>query len=227
MLQTTGDFTTAISPRILTIDNVPNVRDIGGWMTDSGTRIRQGLLYRGCELDGAAEDSYRLTEEGKATMLSELGIRFEMDLRSSEVNPIPTDTLGEHVIHRYYAINQYSNVFQEGESVKIRKVFADLANADNYPMYMHCTYGRDRTGTVCYLLEALLGVSEKDLRREYELSAFTDSYVDSESFAVFVADLRRMEGNTMKDKVEGYLLSIGVTAEEIASIRAIFLGTES
>ena len=226
-LNTTGEFSTAISPRILTIENIPNVRDIGGWMTDSGVRISQGLLYRGSELDGAVAASYRLTDAGRDVLLTDLGIRFDMDLRSESVNPVPTDALGRFVTHRYYGISMYSGIFEDGETEKLRAIFSDLADKQNYPMYMHCTYGRDRTGTVCYLLEALLGVSEEDLRREYELSAFTDSYVDSENFAVFLADLRRMEGNTMKDKVEGYLLSIGVTAEEIASIRAIFLGTES
>ena len=88
---------------------------------------------------------------------------------------------------------------------------------------MHCTYGVDRTGTVCYLLEALLGVSDEDLKREYELSAFTSSYVNSEEFASFRTRISMLEGNNTCEKVEGYLLSIGVTAEEITSIRSIFL----
>ena len=91
-------------------------------------------------------------------------------------------------------------------------------------MYLHCTYGVDRTGTVCYLLEALLGVSDADLRKDYELSAFKDSYINSEEFAVFVARVKMLDGDTTQEKVEGYLLSIGVTAEEIANIREIFLG---
>jgi hypothetical protein len=89
---------------------------------------------------------------------------------------------------------------------------------------MHCTHGKDRTGTVCYLLEALLGVSDSDLRKDYELSVFTYSKLDFEEFAVFVDRIDRMEGARTQEKVEGYLLSVGVTADEIASIRSIYLG---
>ncbi len=45
-----------------------------------------------------------------------------------------------------------------------------MADRENYPIYLHCTYGNDRTGTICYLLEALLGVRDEDLLKEYRLS---------------------------------------------------------
>lgn len=221
-VNTCGDFSTVASPRILSIDGIVNARDIGGWATGNGRKIKYGLLYRGSELDGSIEPSYLLTEQGLDTLISSLGVRFDMDLRAE--SDAKGDALGANVIHRNYGIGIYSQIFNENNNEKVRNVFADLANTDNYPIYMHCTYGRDRTGTVCYLLEALLGVSDGDLRREYEMSAFTDSYVNAEEFAVFVARIQMLEGATTQEKVEGYLLSIGVTAEEIDSIRNIFLG---
>jgi hypothetical protein len=39
-----------------------------------------------------------------------------------------------------------------------------------------------------------------------------------------VGEIEDIEGDSTKEKVENYLLSIGVTAEEIESIRNIFLG---
>ena len=43
----TGRFTTdAQGPRNLYVDGVTNVRDLGGWATEDGGRIRQGLLFR-------------------------------------------------------------------------------------------------------------------------------------------------------------------------------------
>ncbi len=221
VIKTTGEFSTADSPRILSIDGILNVRDIGGWKTSSGGTIKHGLLYRGSELDGAVEPTYLLTERGLRDMILTLGIRFDMDLRS------PTDTkgdaLGANIIHENYSVGMYSEIFNDENKLRIREIFSDLANKDNYPIYMHCTYGRDRTGTICYLLEALLGVSDEDLQREYELSAFTDSYVNLEKFAVLKARIELLDGETTKEKVEGYLLSVGVTAEEISNIRDIFL----
>ena len=218
---TIGSFTTEASPRFLSIDGIINVRDIGGWETATGRRIKYGVLYRGSELDGGVEPSYLLTEAGRQDMILDLGIRFEMDLRAESDNK--GDALGPNVVHKNYPVGQYSDVLTEGGGMVVRNVFADLADPDNYPMYLHCTYGKDRTGTICYLLEALLGVSDKDLRREYELTTFTYGSVASEDFAAFVTRIDVMEGSTTQEKVENYLLSIGVTPEEIESIRSIFL----
>ena len=221
-LSTTGSFKTAVSPRILSIDGIVNVRDIGGWETTSGQTIQYGLLYRGSELDGGVEPTYLLTDKGRYDMISTLGIRYDLDLRVASDNK--GYALGANVVHENYAIGMYSDIFNGGNPALVRSIFAELANKDNYPIYLHCTYGRDRTGTICYLLEALLGVSDNDLRRDNELSAFTDSYVNSVDFAVFVDRINsQYEGNTTQEKVEVYLKSIGVTDAEIASIREIFL----
>lgn len=104
-----------------------------------------------------------------------------------------------------------------------RKLFADLANENNYPMYMHCTYGKDRTGTVCYLLQLLLGVSEEDAYKEWELSVLLDGRVDYDSMEKYISTLKTLNGDTMQEKVENHLLSIGVTQTEIESIRRILL----
>lgn len=218
---TTGSFETEASPRILNIDGACNARDIGGWHTADGKIIGKGLLYRGSEIDGAVEPDYKITDRGLQQMIGELGVRFDMDLRSPDENKYGNDILGKNVIHKYYGVGMYSAIFKNEE--KLKEIFSDLANPDNYPIYLHCTYGRDRTGTVCYLLEALLGVSDSDLKKEYEISALTDSYVNTPEFNAFVETVRMFEGTTTQQKVEGYLLSIGVTEDEIASIRSIFL----
>ncbi len=218
---TTGSFTTVASPRILRIDGINNVRDIGGWETSSGQRIKYGLLYRGSELDGGVEPTYLLTEAGLIDMVKNLGIRFDMDLRANADNN--GDALGASVVHKNYPIGYYAEILNDANAAYIRDIFADLANPANYPIYLHCTYGRDRTGTVCYLLEALLGVPDENLRKEYELTTFAQGSVALEDFAIFTTRISMLEGSSTQKKVENYLLSIGVTAEEIASIRDIFL----
>ena len=224
-LGTTGSFKTAVAPRLLAIDGLANVRDIGGWKTTDGKRIRYGLLYRGSELDGAVEPKYCLTDDSLTDMLSNLGIRYDLDLRPESVKTDEKYPLGAGVRHAYYGAPAYAEIFKDYGKEPIRAIFSDLANEDHYPMYLHCTYGRDRTGTVCYLLEALLGVSEEDLVRDYELSAFSDGHLEVGLFSSFQTQLQMLEGDTLQEKVEGYLLSIGVTKEEIADIRNIFLET--
>ena len=98
-------------------------------------------------------------------------------------------------------------------------VFADLANPDNYPIYMHCTYGSDRTGIICYLLEAMLGVSRGDCLRDYGLSNLNIAEIQ------FVENgLKAYKGNSLKEQVESYLISCGVSEYQINSIRNIYLG---
>lgn len=218
-----SSFKTANTPRILSVDGIVNVRDIGGWRTTDGKRIRQGLLYRGSELDGAVKAEYCLTDEGRHDMLAVFGIRTDMDLRASTDNVYGTDALGANVEHIYYSAADYVNVFTDYGRETVRKVFSDLADESKYPVYLHCTYGVDRTGTMCYLLEALLGVKKEDLQREYELSGLYSGYVAEDYLSDFVAELEKLEGATMQQKVENFLLSTGVTEAEIASIREIFL----
>ncbi|MBP3685947.1 MAG: tyrosine-protein phosphatase, partial [Clostridia bacterium] len=134
------------------------------------------------------------------------------------------DALGANVTHKYYGVNSYENVFKPEEAEAMRAVFSDLAKPENYPIYLHCTYGADRTGTVCFLLEALLGVEKDDLIRDYELTALAHPATEAENLVFFLETLNAFPGNNLKEKTENYLRSIGVTDAEISSLREIYLG---
>mgnify|MGYP003311150284 CR=1 FL=1 len=73
------------------------------------------------------------------------------------------------------------------------------------------------------MLEALLGVDEISLMKEYQLSGICHGDVLSDQMSEFIGRIKALNGDSLQDKVEGYLLSIGVTAEEIENIRNIFL----
>ncbi len=218
-VMTQSSFHTADTPRFLSVDGVVNVRDIGGWKTQSGKTIRQGLLYRGSELDGRVETDYQITSAGMDTMLDVLGIKTEMDLRGSGY----TGALGAQVNYLSYQALEYESILKENSTETVCRLFSDLSQPENYPVYMHCTYGMDRTGTVCFLLEALLGVGEEDLVREYELSAMYFGGINEERFDALLVELKRQPGGSLMEKAENYLLSAGVTRQQIDSIRTIFV----
>ncbi len=215
-----GSFKTTQNPRIVAVDGITNVRDIGGFKGLNGKYVKQGLLFRGAELDGAVDSNLKITENGISTMLDLLKIRTEMDLRKSGGE----DMLGSSVNHKYYNSSMYKYIFESDAANSTRKIFSDLANPENYPIYMHCTYGNDRTGTVCYILEALLGMSKNDILKEYQLSAFCYDDFSLTEMEEFITAFETLEGETHTEKAENYLLSIGVTEKEIESIRNIFLG---
>ena len=99
-----------------------------------------------------------------------------------------------------------------------------------------CQIGRDRTGTLAFLINALLGVGEEDLYMDYELSFLSQSgcadFKDGITPSTFLGahlwslynyiDHYKEEG-TLSEKTEQFMLDIGITVEEIASIKAIML----
>lgn len=220
-ITSSSQFKTADTPRLISADGVWNMRDIGGVKTMDGKTMKQGLVYRGVELDGAVYEKYCITEEGIRVLTEQLGIRSELDLRAP--NDKIRDMLGPDVTHTVYGVYAYSDSLVKYYLESYRLLFSDLAKEETYPTYIHCSYGKDRTGTVCYLLQILLGVSEEDAFREWEISILLDGKVDYPLMEQYIEALKQLEGDTMQEKVETFLFSCGVTQEEIDSIRRILL----
>ena len=179
------------------------------------------------------------TELGRYTLLNVLGVKTDLDLRGDRNDYYKNATHPvEELNHIVVACPWYStgsnhiwlDDYNKAEFAKAIKVFAD---PDNYPIIFHCSLGRDRTGTLAMVLEGLLGVDENTLMMEYELSVF--SYWGTNGSTKYNNGLRNnindtylyinnnYEGDTFSEKVEDFLLEIGVTAEEIASIKNIML----
>lgn len=107
-----------------------------------------------------------------------------------------------------------------------RLIFELFADPASYPVYFHCSIGTDRTGMIAAMLNGLLGVSEEDLCRDYVFSNFgkTGSVRQVNTIETDVlSKMKRYEGETLQENIENYLLSCGVTAEQIASIRSMLL----
>ena len=132
----------------------------------------------------------------------------------------------------------------------LKTVFEVLADESNYPVYIHCNAGADRTGTVAFLINGLLGVSEADLIRDFELTSFskvsglryrseikdgnfTEIGVmqnDYDNFVAFGALIEAIkvnygaEGKALSYAIENFLTGyIGVSHEQIESIKRIML----
>ncbi len=213
-----GSFTVAPTNRFITLPGVQNTRDIGGYKTASGKKVRQGLVIRGTEIDALVENDYFLTDPLAA---EPFGFRYDFDLRESSLfSGNYHSRLGQKVRHRFYNSPMYGGIFKVGSRDALKQIFTDLADRNNYPMYLHCTYGVDRTGTIVFLLQGLLGVSEEDMKLEYSLSA----HKDPDALNGVYNGLDSYTGSTINEKIETFLIeSVGVTQEQIESIREIYL----
>ena len=137
---------------------------------------------------------------------------------------IPNATL------EYATLSGYSDAYKYTTGYK--KVFTLLADKNNYPIYYHCTGGADKTGTVSFLLNALLGVDETTCIQDYEFTSYSiygerntqGGAYGTTYFQPFRATLETYKGDTLQEKVESYLLSIGITKEQIANIKTIMYG---
>lgn len=181
------------NPRIIGIEGVINLRDLGGYETQDGLMVRWGSVYRSAQLD-------RMSEQGVEDMAA-LGIKTVIDLRfSEETKRYPTilkavpgaDILTWHdefsgdendrgdAIKRSWQQSLESNdPDQVREAMRVnypRKLYSHSAIYramlmrlidEKTPLLFHCAAGKDRTGVAAALILSLLGVSEELIIEDY------------------------------------------------------------
>ncbi|MFF4250819.1 tyrosine-protein phosphatase [Streptomyces sp. NPDC001663] len=173
--------------RHIPFDALHNFRDLGGYTTPDGRRIRPGRLYRA--------DSLGKLREGTPDWdrFLSLGIRTVIDLRHpweiEKRGRIPDDTsFGYHhlsIEHRPYnqpalppevdpgpyLAERYMEVAEDGTK-EIRRALELVADAaeSGQPLVFHCASGKDRTGQLAALILELLGIPEPTVIEDYSLT---------------------------------------------------------
>lgn len=221
------NFTTsADAPRNISVDGVANVRDLGGWETESGTRTKQGLIYRCGRLNESSADTVNIeiTEDGKNVMLGQLGIKSEIDLRKTEGNEvggITSSPLGDTVTY-YSCPMEWDGDMLYDNKEQVLRVFSILADENNYPVIYHCNIGTDRTGMISFLVNALLGVPEDDLIRDYMFSNNANiggtrkaSQMKNSGYYKAVA---AAQGSSLSEKTYNCLVDLGVPLDQLDKV---------
>ena len=238
---------TVAGPRNLNIEGVENFRDLGGWGyfdKDSGeykTYIKQGMIYRSGRFneDKKTEPVVSIKESGLKEINEVLKIKTEIDLRRTSNNEVGglTDksVLGNEVKYVQLPMlfggnniltfqGNYSGDSYEYDNPKMIKQFFELlADEFNYPIDFHCSIGKDRTGCLAYLVEALCGFDQESLYRDYMFTNFAnagmaklDEVTASYRYGTTLAEY---EGENINEKTYNYLNEvIGVEKAQLDKI---------
>lgn len=221
-----SSFKTTPGRRIIYLDGIKNVRDLGGIITTSGKPIKQGLLYRSKRFDYEGDGEPEITSKGIEIAKNVLKIKTELDLRHSSEMGISinnTSPIGNDVNYVNLDSAQYDNFFnsEKNNESEIIKLFA---NYDNYPIIFHCTYGADRSGTVAYVLGALVGAENDELSKDYELTGWRKR-IDKDFVNLVNKSMSdEYKGNTLKEKTYSFLYEkLRLTKMELSNIKNILL----
>ena len=242
------------------LDGVHNFRALGPYRVRGG-RLREGMIYR----SGALE---LMSEVDCACLGDELGIRTILDLRhpdevahrpdghalNERVLPLsifPETVRQDDIIAELNGLygtgptpGRYLHYLEVGGD-RLAAAFRLFARESSYPVLVHCTAGKDRTGVLLGMLMELLGAGDDDIANEYGLS---DASIDrliaylrstgralegtdqeirarlstpADRMAGFIRLLRERHGST-----EAFLAEQGLHADEIGAIRELLTSRE-
>ncbi len=180
-----------IAERKLPLEGPRNFRDLGGYPTHDGRRVRWGQVFRA--------DSLAELTNADITYLERLGLTRVIDLRGDgEVSERPNRLAGRApfsyvqmpIGESDFSPAEWARKFESGEfgeidaswlvrgyqrtlderAHRVGLVLRQLA-ATSSPAVFHCTAGKDRTGVVSALLLLVLGVPREVVIGDYSLTA--------------------------------------------------------
>lgn len=203
--------------RWINTPNAVNVRDIGGWTCDGGT-VKYGMFFRGGELSADDRD----------VLVNQCGVRAELNLLGTD-STRTTSILGEDIVFErpsqyvWYSLEDHDGGHEAWVSIIS---FAFECAKYRRPMYFHCSAGADRTGTVAYILEALLGMSQSDMDKDYELTSFSQNssnFRQRNGYGLIkslVAEVNALNGSTFAQKVINWVgNTLHFSADQINAYR--------
>ena len=234
-------FTTAdVPPRMIGLPSF-NFRDVGGGTNVAGAKVRQGLLFRGTQ-----PLIRKPPEVVKNFYVDNLGIRTDLDIRGETERAGALDG-GEANLEdfglRYLCVPlEDYHLYHPRCTEGIPRIMELLASPTNYPVYVHCMVGSDRTGTLFAVLDGVLGRDDRFVYDDYESPSFSEwlprfrygrksaelfGYLDpgAPEYEAIRKEVWacKLDRANIRENAEKYLLDIGVPQAHIDAFREIML----
>ena len=171
--------------RRISFEGCWNFRDLGGYPSGLGGRVRWGRVFR-------ADGITRLTDDDLERFAA-LGIATVIDLRGHEEVatrgrfPHAEQGVGYHHLPLVdvvpdmstfpdadsagpaFVADRYHEMVAEGGD-RLARALTVLADAGSLPAVFHCSAGKDRTGILAAIVLRLLGVAQAEVVADYALS---------------------------------------------------------
>ncbi|MEH7459911.1 tyrosine-protein phosphatase [Bacillus sp. JJ1127] len=202
-----------IAERKLPLQGAFNFRDLGGYETIDGRRVKWGKLYRSEELAGLTEADINYLQQFGLKLICDYRTDFEVKHKPNPsitgarqvCLPVMQDLAKDLNINEFFQVGDLSVLGKPGEYlVNMNKDFVTGNEAfvhflqlaqdpGNLPLVNHCTAGKDRTGFGSALLLLLLGVPEETVMQDYLLSNGFREKLNQKMLAFIGAKLQNEE----------------------------------
>jgi len=186
------------SERLHGYSSIYNFRDFGAYKGHDGRALLSGKLFRSAHLNTLNDDDHGAISKLAIGLIVDLRYAPERARQPSRVPsnepqiyayPDKPDNAGDKVapheaflqhelktaddahgyMMRSYAARPHDAQFQKifGDSLRF---LAHEKPKDDAGILVHCAAGKDRTGTLCALIQGVLGVSREDIMADYMLT---------------------------------------------------------
>ena len=173
----------------LRLKGAPNFRDLGGYTTSDGRKVKSGRVFRSEGLNQLATEDY--------AALHELGIQLICDLRSDYERASKPTMWPQHLMPRTLVMDVNADL-RAGKSdlwemlrtdptergvlammmhvykfvpdalgKHLGKFFKAVVDEEQLPLILHCSAGKDRTGVLSAVLLMTLGVPRETAVADY------------------------------------------------------------
>lgn len=193
------DNTVTVESQTIGLTGVDNARQLGGYITTDGKKIKDGVLLRSAKLSGATNEDiatltgkYHLTEVIDLRVSAEIadnpdpvidGVTADSVSVVDESSPryitaatfVPTDDPVANAIalveNGTFSDTMYSSLVTDTYEINgFHDYFEKLLAHKDGAILFHCNTGKDRTGVGAVLLLSALGVDRETVMKDFALS---------------------------------------------------------
>lgn len=216
-----ADMPDHVRQRHLALEGAPNFRDLGGYETVDGRRVKWGQFYR-------SDDLAALTDADLEKVAS-LGLRLVCDFRSqaekeAEPDRLPAEAppavadlaigaesfmvkdLRERISSGNLEGLDLRAMMIEGNrqfattfSPQYAAMFERVTKAENRPALVHCTAGKDRAGFASAMILSVLGVPRETVMEDFLLTNhYTRRATERQLFMIKLFSLFRADTDALR-----------------------------